>query len=100
MLAPTSHFYLTRELSSFFLQDSLTKSPYTNNILSLPFKKFLSKRVYFKLRSELVKVNVMYAKYKILTEFIEANSGRKSCLRINPTIENSLTFEDVAQCLS
>ena len=95
-----SGFSIIQELAAFTCGDKISRYVHTNLHPSVTLKATLSKRVYFRLRSESAKVNVIYTKYKILTEFIEKYSGRKSSIRLNPTIEHSLTFEDVAQCLT
>ena len=86
-----------KELRGLFFNER--SSTYSNLVPYSNLRISLRKRVLYRLIHRIFTVNVMYWKYKMLIETMEHCTGRKIEIRINTDLEESLPFEDQAQCI-
>ena len=89
---------LLKDSQVFSFGDRRIINKFTNIQPTLNLKVAFKRRVIYNLIQKTFMVNIVLLKYKMLIEAMEHFSGRKIYLKLSPSLEKSLTFEDSAQC--
>ena len=89
---------LLKDSQVFSFGDRRILNKFTNIQPTLNLKVAFKRRVIYNLIQKTFMVNIVLLKYKMLIEAMEHFSGRKIYLKLSPSLEKSLTFEDSAQC--
>ena len=89
---------LHNDATSLFFGDRHFHDKYSNSQAAIKLTTRVKRRIYYRLTSMTLRANVLFWKYQLLTGFMESCTGRKITFRINTVLEESLSFQDVAQC--
>lgn len=85
-------------LNSFFFTNRYNFFKKTNLISVKEFNFVLQKKILKIINFDKFRPNVVLWYYTTIIRFIEFYSGKKVFFKLNPFIENSLTFSDLARC--
>jgi len=85
-------------LENFFFSNRFNFFKKTNLISVKDFNYILQKKILKIINFDKFKPNVILWYYTTIIRFIEFYSGKKVFFKLNPFIENALTFSDLARC--
>ena len=85
-------------LDNFFFSNRFNFFKKTNLIPIREFNFVLQKKILKIINFDKFRPNVILWYYTTIIRFIEFYSGKKVFFKLNPFIENSLTFSDIARC--
>jgi hypothetical protein len=91
-------YHVQHQLSSYFDSDRLSRLK-TSNLWAVPTFNYTLRRKLLRYGHTTnfdLGINLWY--YRVLTRFIENCTGRKVAIRFGPSIEQGLTFGDLALC--
>jgi hypothetical protein len=85
-------------LDNFFFSNRYNFFKKTNLVSIKEFNFVLQKKILKIINFDKFRPNVILWYYTTIIRFIEFYSGKKVFFKLNPFIENSLTFSDIARC--
>lgn len=93
-----SGIFTVKQLNSFAFASRKQLLTNSNFQPVIQIHASIKKHIFYRLLDSTFTVNVIYWYHKLWVEFIESCSGRKALIRLNPSIEEGLTFNDLAKC--
>jgi hypothetical protein len=88
----------SNNLSLHFFSDPLNGFTTSNLHPLVSFKKYISRKLLKLFKFHRFSKNVTMWYYNMLIRFLEFCTGKKIYLKLNPFLENYVTFADLARC--